>query len=71
LAGAAITAPKLSFTVSAPGKLTLSWSEPGFMLQENSGVQNPTGWTNVANGATSPVTVDIATTGEKFYRLFK
>jgi hypothetical protein len=50
---------------------TLTWSETGFVLQENSDLGNPNGWTNVANGNTSPVTITIGQSGAKFYRLKK
>lgn len=50
-------------------QLMFSWSASGFVLQENSDLGNPMGWTNVPGGAASPVTVTIPATGNKFYRL--
>src|SRR5258706_568150 len=49
-------------------QLTLSWPNSGFVLQENDNVSNPTGWTNVVNGGTNPVTVTMSA-AHKFYRL--
>jgi hypothetical protein len=72
LAGVAVGSPTLNFSVSG-GNLTLSWSPAGFVLQENSNLGNPTGWTNVANGAVSPVVIPlpVAGAGANFYRLKK
>ncbi len=52
-------------------QLTLSWSGTGFVLQENSNLNNPAGWSNVAGGGTSPVVVTISPSVNKFYRLLK
>jgi len=52
-------------------QLTFSWSETGFVLQENPNVTNALGWNNVAGGSTGPVTVTIPATGNNFYRLRK
>jgi hypothetical protein len=49
-------------------QLTLSWSASGYVLQENADLSNPAGWTNVVNGGTSPVIVNISA-AQKFYRL--
>jgi hypothetical protein len=69
LAGRVI-APTLSFRV-ASGGLTLSWSQTGFVLQQNSNLTNAVGWTNVANGDVSPVVIPLPPTGTSFYRLKK
>lgn len=61
--------PKLVFSVVGTD-LKLSWTGDGFMLQENPDLKNAAGWTDVAGGGTSPVTVSVAT-GQKFYRLKK
>jgi hypothetical protein len=59
-----------SLTVSRAGnQLTLSWPTPGFLLQENTSLTNPAGWSNVSGGSTSPVIVTIPSSGNKFYRL--
>jgi concanavalin A-like lectin/glucanase superfamily protein/Ig-like domain-containing protein len=54
-------------------QLTLSWSwdQSGLVLQENSSVSNPAGWTDVPGGSSSPVTVTISPSGNRFYRLHK
>ncbi len=51
-------------------QLTLSWTAAGYKLQQSADLGSPSGWTDVANGGTSPVTV-AAGTGNKFYRLLK
>ena len=62
--------PILNFGV-ASGKLTLSWSPTGFVLQQNTQVANVTGWTNVASGDISPVLISLPAAGANFYRLKK
>lgn len=62
--------PWISFT-RAGNQLTLSWPETGFVLQQNSDLTNPAGWSNIAGGSTSPVTVTISASGNKYYRLLK
>jgi len=68
LAGAVISPPTLSISTAA-GKVTLSWSEPGFVLQEKSDLSNPGGWANVLGGDVSPVSINIGAVGAGFYRL--
>ena len=68
LAGVAANSPTLNFSV-AGGKLTLSWSQTGFNLQENSNLTNSVGWTNVANGGVSPAVIPLPPSGANFYRL--
>lgn len=65
-----VTPPVLSLSL-AGSTATLSWSQTGFFLQENSDLGNPTGWTNVPNGGVSPVMVTVLQTGARFYRLRK
>ena len=60
--------PPTLTAVQAGNQLVLSWSAPGYKLQENSTLPNPAGWTDVAGGTTSPVPINIAP-GNKFYRL--
>jgi hypothetical protein len=49
---------------------SVSWPYSGFILQENSDLGNPLGWTDVPGGAVSPVTISIpSSAGAKFYRL--
>ena len=68
LAGIPSVSPSLSITV-ANGQLTLSWSVAGFVLQQNSSLTNPAGWTDVANGTVSPVQMPAPANGTQFYRL--
>jgi hypothetical protein len=70
LAGVVVSSPTLNFSL-AGGKLTLTWSPSGFVLQENSNLGNPGGWTNVPNGDVSPVVITLPGTGANFYRLKK
>ena len=68
---AAASCPTLHASL-AGSTLTLSWtSAPGCKLQVNStDIGNKTAWSDVANGATSPVNVTVAPgAGKKFYRL--
>jgi hypothetical protein len=65
-----VAPPTLDFSV-AGGKLTLSWSQTGFALQENSNLSNSAAWTSVANGNVSPVVITLPPTGANFYRLKK
>jgi hypothetical protein len=62
--------PSISFS-RVGNQLTLSWPVSGFVLQENSSLSNPAGWSNVSGGSSSPVTVTISSSGNKFYRLLK
>lgn len=63
-----VVPPTMTFGV-AGGKLTLTWSGSGFVLQQNNNLGNSTGWTNAPNGNVSPVTITIPATGDMFYRL--
>jgi hypothetical protein len=65
-----VSSPTLNFSV-AGGKLTLSWSSTGFVLQQNTQVANVAGWTNVATGDISPVVISLPGAGANFYRLKK
>jgi len=70
LAGVVANAPTLNFSV-AGGKLTLSWTQTGFTLQQNSNLTNSSGWADVPNGNVSPVVITLPPTGANFYRLHK
>jgi hypothetical protein len=68
------SAPQLTMARSGVNVI-ISWPSPstGFVLQQNSGVTNPTGWSNFTdtvsdNGTTKSVTLS-PTTGPRFYRL--
>lgn len=50
-------------------QLTLSWTVAGFVLQENSALDQPAGWSNVPGGASSPVVINLPATGNSYYRL--
>ena len=63
-----VTSPILSITRSA-SSLTINWSVTGFVLQQNTNLANPTGWTDVTN--TSPVVITLPVSGANFYRLKK
>ena len=59
--------PQLAYAYAAQ-RLTLSWTEPGFLLQQNDDLADPAGWTNVSGGETSPVILD-SLTRTRFFRL--
>lgn len=59
----------LSF-VRSGNNLVFSWSQPGFVLQENADPTNAAGWANTVGGDVSPATIAIAG-GKKYYRLVK
>jgi len=59
----------LSFSQSG-NQLTLLWTTDGYVVQVTDDLSNPAGWTDVSNGGTSPVTVNISA-AQKFYRLRK
>lgn len=50
-------------------ELTLSWSDPRYVLQQNATIQTATDWADVDNGRVSPVTLAIQDAGADFYRL--
>ena len=52
------------------GQITITWSEPGTVLQESTNLANPAGWADVAN-ATSPHSPVTTGRGFVFYRLKK
>lgn len=62
-----IEAPLLEFMQDG-NTLVLSWTAPGFILQQNTDAANPAGWTDVPNGQTSPASVVIGA-GNLFFRL--
>ncbi len=67
IVGSGTPGPTLVLTVSG-NTLTISWSGTGFVLQQNSDLGNPAGWTAVPNGATSPVII-TPSGSQMFYRL--
>lgn len=62
-----VEGPTLSISRSG-GNVVLSWAVTGYKLQQNSSLTNPGGWTDVAGGGTSPVTVAIGASSQ-FFRL--
>jgi hypothetical protein len=53
-------------------QLTLSWLVTGYVLQQNTNLDNTNGWSNVAGGSTSPVVVNTGSApGGVFYRLIQ
>lgn len=62
-------APQLTITASG-GNQTITWNVAGpAVLQSNTNLTNPTGWTTVAGSPTSPFVTPLSKTGQKFYRL--
>ncbi len=69
--GTAVDTPAaLVYTRSGAG-ITLSWTPPGFTLEQNDNVSDPAGWSAVPGGTASPVVLTIPSSGAKFYRLRK
>lgn len=71
---AALQAPAqpVSLQFSRSGNvLTLSWTGSGCQLEQNDNAANPSGWSNVSGGTSSPVVITVPSTGAKFYRLKK
>ena len=64
-----VIGPMLNYAL-AGNELILSWSGPGFKLQENRDLSNSAGWVDVPTGDTSPVSVTIGP-GARFFRLKK
>jgi len=68
----ALVNPGAALQISKTGnQISISWSDAGFALEENSDLGNANGWSPVAGGATSPVTITAPASGNKFYRLHK
>lgn len=61
--------PELRYSVAGM-VLTLTWDADGFNLQWNEDLNNPDGWTDLADGGASPVDIDIDD-GSLFLRLIK
>jgi len=62
-----VAGPRITASVSG-NQITFSWKGAGFRLQRKSSVGTAGGWTDVPNGATSPVSVTIGV-GNEFFRL--
>ncbi len=61
--------PTLSIA-AAGNQVTVAWSGAGWVLQENTNLGNPAGWTDVPGATASPATLTIGP-GNKFFRLKK
>lgn len=64
-----VSRPTLNFSV-AGGQLTLTWTGEGFVLEENSNLANPAGWSAVAGAGANSATVPMSGAA-KFFRLRK
>ena len=64
--------PTLLVVPAGLGFATISWNpdSPGFVLQMNSTVDNPAGWSDAPSGSANPATVPAAT-GNRFFRVRK
>jgi len=61
--------PALSIAISG-NQLTLSWAGTGYILQENTTLNNPSGWADVSGATVGPVVTNVGP-GTKYYRLRK
>jgi hypothetical protein len=61
--------PALSVSISG-SQLTLSWPGTGYILQQNTTVNNPSGWADVSGATAGPIVTNVAP-GTKYYRLRK
>lgn len=69
---AAIVNPPVRLAYAfAAGKLTLTWTQAGFALQENNNLSNAAGWKSVPGGSASPVVITVPATGNQYYRLVR
>jgi len=74
-----VFSPHYNFQISGPqtlnitisgSQLTLSWSGSGYIVQQNTTLNNPSGWADVSGATASPVFINVAS-GTKYYRLRK
>jgi hypothetical protein len=61
--------PALNVSISG-SQLTLSWLGTGYVLQQNTTVNNPSGWADVSGATASPIVTSVAS-GTRYYRLRK
>jgi hypothetical protein len=59
-------APQLGISGPVNGQITLTWDAVGYVLQENTNLNDTAGWNGLPG--TSPVTVNVAP-GPRFFRL--
>jgi hypothetical protein len=62
--------PTLSTSVAGK-QLTITWSQSGFILQQNGKVNNAPGWADITGATNGTYTVTLPATGDNFYRLRK
>ena len=61
-----------SLTTSVTNKqLTVSWSQSGYILQQNGKVNNAAGWADISGATNGTYSVTLPATGDDFYRLRK
>lgn len=69
-ASAPVTAPPIAVSIQGV-TVQISWTGgSGFMLQHNSDLNNPAGWTDLPGGNTSPLSISTAVSHD-FFRLRK
>lgn len=66
-----ITPPVLSIAKSDATHVLITWTGDGFILQSNSDVTHAAGWTDVPGATTGSATINLAPTGNQFFRLRK
>jgi hypothetical protein len=67
---AQVIAPDLSIARSG-SDIVLSWDGTGYILQQNGDVGDAAGWGDIGGATSSPVTLPLPGSGNKFYRLKK
>jgi len=64
--------PPLPPTVNASvtnNSLTITWSQSGYILQQNGQVNQAAGWADISGATNGTYTIALPKTGEKFYRV--
>ncbi len=74
-----VFSPHYNFQISRPptlniamsgSQLTLSWTGAGYIVQQNTTLNNPSGWADVSGATASPIVTNVAS-GTRYYRLRK
>jgi hypothetical protein len=74
-----VFSPRYNFQISRPpalaiaisgSQLTLSWSGTGYILQQDTTLNNPAGWADVPGATAGPIVTNVGP-GTKYYRLRK
>ena len=68
--GVPVLPPTISTSVMGK-QLTITWSQSGFILQQDGQVNNAPGWADITGATTGTYTVTLPATGNNFYRLRK